>query len=147
MEDLHYAGGIPAVLKILGEHGLLNKDALTVTGKSIWENVENAQVYNSEVIHPFEKPFTVNDGVAALFGNLAPNGAVLKPSAATPELMKHRRRAVVFSSIEDFHARIDDPDLDVDANSILVLQNCGPKGYPGMAEVGLRKTTFKPSGH
>ena len=136
MEDLHYAGGVPAVLKIMGEQGLLNKDALTVTGKSIWENVKNAQVYNSEVIRAFDKPLTANGGIAALSGNLAPNGAVLKPSAATPDLMQHRGRAVVFSSIEDFHARIDDPDLDVDASSILVLQNCGPKGYPGMAEVG-----------
>ena len=136
MEDLHYAGGIPAVLKILGQHDLLNKDTLTVTGKTIWENVESAQVYNSEVIRPFEKPLTAKGGVTALFGNLAPNGAVLKPSAATPGLMKHRGPAVVFNNIEDFHARIDDPDLDVDADSILVLQNCGPKGYPGMAEVG-----------
>lgn len=136
MEDLHYAGGVPAVLKILGEHDLLNKDAPTITGKTIWENVENAEVYNDEVIRPFDKPLTASGGIAALSGNLAPNGAVLKPSAATPELMKHRGRAVVFSSIEDFHARIDDPDLEVDASSILVLQNCGPKGYPGMAEVG-----------
>lgn len=136
MEDLHYAGGIPAVLKILGQKGFLNKDALTVTGKTIWENVKNAQVYNHEVIHPFEKPLTASGGIAALFGNLAPNGAVLKPSAASPDLMKHRGRAIVFNNIEDFHERIDDPELDVDASSILVLQNCGPKGYPGMAEVG-----------
>jgi len=136
MEDLHYAGGIPAVLRILGQHGFLNKDALTVTGKTIWENVANAHVYNPDVIHPFEKPLTASGGIAALFGNLAPNGAVLKPSAASPSLMKHRGRAVVFNSIEDFHARIDDPELEVDASSILVLQNCGPKGYPGMAEVG-----------
>ncbi|NNK93935.1 MAG: dihydroxy-acid dehydratase, partial [Desulfobacterales bacterium] len=136
MEDLHYAGGIPAVLKILGQQGFLNKDALTVTGKTIWENVKSSQVYNPEVIRPFEKPLTASGGIAALFGNLAPNGAVLKPSAASPDLMKHRGRAIVFSSIEDFHARIDDPGLDVDASSILVLQNCGPKGYPGMAEVG-----------
>jgi L-arabonate dehydrase len=136
MEDLHYAGGVPAVLRILGECGLLNKDALTITGKTIWENVENAEVYNTEVIRPLDKPLTANGGIAALSGNLAPNGAVLKPSAATPALMKHRGPAVVFNSIEDFHARIDDPDLDVDASSVLVLQNCGPKGYPGMAEVG-----------
>ena len=136
MEDLHYAGGIPAVLKLLGQHGLLNKDALTVTGTSIWENVEDAQVYNTEVIRPFDNPLTASGGIAALFGNLAPNGAVLKPSAASPSLMKHRGRAVVFKNIEDFHARIDDPDLDVDATSVMVLQNCGPKGYPGMAEVG-----------
>jgi dihydroxyacid dehydratase/phosphogluconate dehydratase len=136
MEELHYAGGIPAVLNQLGQRGLLNKDCLTVTGKSIWENVENAEIYNSEVIRPFDKPLTRSGGIAALYGNLAPNGAVLKPSAASENLMKHRGRAVVFSSIEDFHARIDDPDLDVDADCILVLQNCGPKGYPGMAEVG-----------
>lgn len=136
MEELHYAGGIPAVLNSLGQHGLLNKDCLTVTGKTIWENVENAQVYNSEVIRSFDNPLTESGGIAALYGNLSPNGAVLKPSAASANLMKHRGRAVVFSSIEDFHARIDDPELDVDADCILVLQNCGPKGYPGMAEVG-----------
>jgi L-arabonate dehydrase len=136
MEDLHYAGGVPAVLKVLGDRGFLHKDALTVTGKTMWENIGKAEIYNTDVIRPFEDPLTANGGIAALTGNLAPNGAVLKPSAATPELMKHKGRAVVFSSIEDFQARIDDPDLDVDATCVLVLQNCGPKGYPGMAEVG-----------
>ncbi len=136
MEDLHYAGGVPAVMRVLGEKGLLNKEALTVTGQSIWENVKDAEIHNPEVIRPFDDPLTANGGIAGLTGNLAPLGAVLKPSAATPELMKHRGRAVVFNSIEDFHARIDDPDLDVDETCVLVLQNCGPKGYPGMAEVG-----------
>ena len=136
MEDLHYAGGIPAVLNILGQNGLLNKNALTVTGQTIWENVKDAEVYNQEVIRPLNKPLNPSGGIVALFGNLAPNGAVLKPSAASKKLMKHRGQAVVFKDIDDFHARIDDPALDVDANSILVLQNCGPKGYPGMAEVG-----------
>lgn len=136
MEDLHYAGGVPAVLKVLGDHGLLHKDALTVTGESIWENVKDAEIHNPEVIRPFDEPLTANGGIAGLTGNLAPKGAVLKPSAATPELMKHRGRAVVFSSIEDFQERIDDPALDVDETCVLVLQNCGPMGYPGMAEVG-----------
>ena len=136
MEDFHYAGGLPAVLRGLGERGLLHKDALTVNGKAIWDNVKDAEIYNTDVIRPFEAPLTANGGIAGLTGNLAPLGAVLKPSAATPALMQHRGPAVVFSDIEDYHARIDDADLDVDENSVLVLQNCGPKGYPGMAEVG-----------
>jgi L-arabonate dehydrase len=136
MEDFHYAGGVPAVLRLLGERGLLDKEALTVTGTSIWDNVKGSDVYNDDVIRPFSNPLTPNGGIAGLFGNLAPNGAVLKPSAASPALMRHRGRAVVFENIEDYHARIDDPDLDVDASCVLVLKNCGPKGYPGMAEVG-----------
>ncbi len=136
MEDFYYAGGLPAIVRALGEHGLLNKDALTVNGKSIWENCQQAPNYNAEVIMPFEKPLLEQGGIAVLTGNLAPDGAVLKPSAASPHLLKHRGRAVVFETIEDYHARIGDPNLDVDASCVLVLKNCGPKGYPGMAEVG-----------
>lgn len=136
MEDFHYAGGVPAVMNVLGEKGFLHQDAMTVTGQSIWENVKGSEIYNDDVILPFDKPLTENGGIVGLKGNLAPLGAVLKPSAATPELMKHRGRAVVFTDIEDYHKRIDDPDLDVDETCVLVLQNCGPKGYPGMAEVG-----------
>jgi dihydroxyacid dehydratase/phosphogluconate dehydratase len=136
MEEFYYAGGLPAVIRQLGEHGLLHKDALTVNGKSIWENNRNAPNWNEEVIRPFDRPLVASGGIAVLRGNLAPSGAVLKPSAASPHLMKHRGRAVVFNSIEHYNKRIADPSLDVDANCVLVLQNCGPKGYPGMAEVG-----------
>ena len=123
-------------VRALGENGLLNKEALTVNGKSIWENCQQAANYNADVIMPFEKPLLEHGGIAVLRGNLAPDGAVLKPSAASPHLLKHRGRAVVFETIEDYHARIGDPNLDVDATCVLVLKNCGPKGYPGMAEVG-----------
>ena len=136
MEDFYYAGGLPAIVRALGEKGLLNKDAVTVNGKSIWENCQNAPNYNADVIRPFDKPLVESGGIAVLTGNLAPDGAVLKPSAASPHLLKHRGRAVVFETIEDYHARIGDPKLDVDASCVLVLKNCGPKGYPGMAEVG-----------
>ena len=136
MEDFYYAGGLPAVLRELGEQGLLHKDALTVNGRTLWDNVAEAPCYQREVITAFDKPFKDQGGIAVLRGNLAPSGAVLKPSAATPALMKHRGRAVVFSSIEDYKARVDDPDLDIDESCVMVLQNCGPKGYPGMAEVG-----------
>ena len=136
MEDFYYAGGLPAVLRELGRAGKLYKDARTVNGKSIWENNRNAPCWNRDVIHGFDKPFKKNTGIAVLRGNLCPDGAIIKPSAATPKLMKHRGRAVVFKNIEDFHRRIDDPKLKIDANSVMVLQNCGPKGYPGMAEVG-----------
>src|ERR1700752_1034833 len=136
MEDFYYAGGLPAIVRALGEKGLLNRDALTVNGKSIWENCQQAPTYNAEVIMPFEKPLLEQGGIAVLTGNLAPDGAVLKPSAASSHLLKHRGRAVVFETIEDYHARIGDPNLDVDASCVLVLKNCGPKGYPGMAEVG-----------
>ncbi len=134
MEDFCYAGGLPAVLRELGD--LLNKNALTVNGRTIWENVEDAPCYNRKVIYPFAKPFKENTGIAVLRGNLCPDGAVIKPSAATPRLMRHRGRAVVFENIEDFHRRIDDPKLDIDESCVMVLKNCGPKGYPGMAEVG-----------
>jgi L-arabonate dehydrase len=136
MEDFYYAGGLPAVLRELGENHLLHRDALTVNGKTIWENSQDAPCHNRDVITPFAKPFKQNTGIAVLRGNLCPDGAIIKPSAATPKLMKHRGRAVVFESIEDFHGRIDDPRLDIDESCVMVLKNCGPKGYPGMAEVG-----------
>jgi dihydroxy-acid dehydratase len=136
MEDFFYAGGVPAVLRELGEAGVLNRDALTVNGRSIWDNVAHAPCWNRDVIHPFAQPFRDNAGIAVLRGNLAPDGAVIKISAASPNLLLHRGRAIVFESIEDFHARINDEDLDVDENSVMVLKNCGPRGYPGMAEVG-----------
>jgi dihydroxy-acid dehydratase len=134
MEDFYYAGGLPAVIRELGE--LMHGGAVTVNGKSIGENVSDAPCYNREVIRPLSDPLRANSGIAVLRGNLSPDGAILKPSAATPELMTHRGRAVVFESIEEFHARIDDPDLDVDETCVLVLKNCGPRGYPGMPEVG-----------
>ncbi|HXL76434.1 MAG TPA: IlvD/Edd family dehydratase [Burkholderiales bacterium] len=136
MEDFYYAGGLPAVLRELGENNLLHKDALTVNGKTIWENNQDAPCWNRDVIHGFKSPFKKDAGIAVLRGNLCPEGAIIKPSAATPKLMTHRARAVVFESIEDFHRRIDDPKLDIDENCMMVLKNCGPKGYPGMAEVG-----------
>jgi dihydroxy-acid dehydratase len=136
MEDFYYAGGLPAVLRELGENGLLHKNSLTVNGKPIWENVKDAPCWNREVIFPFKKPFKEDTGITVLRGNLAPDGAIIKPSAATPALMRHRGRAVVFENIEDFHTRIDDPKLDIDEKCVMVLKNCGPKGYPGMAEVG-----------
>ncbi len=136
MEDFYYAGGLPAVMRALGERGFLHRDALTVNGQTIWENVKDAPNWNTEVIRPIDKPLAASGGIAVLRGNLAPTGAVLKPSAASPHLMKHRGRAVVFENIEHYHERIGDPALDVDASSVLVLKGCGPKGYPGMAEVG-----------
>jgi len=134
MEDFYYAGGLPAVIRELGD--LVHGDALTVNGKTMGENVAEAPCFNREVIRPVSEPFKPKSGIAVLDGNLCPNGAVIKPSAATPELMKHSGRAVVFEDIDDFHARIDDPNLDVDESSVLVLKNCGPRGYPGMPEVG-----------
>jgi dihydroxy-acid dehydratase len=136
MEDFYYAGGLPAVMRTLGENGLLHRDALTVNGRTMWENVKDAPNWNREVIRPFAAPVVSQGGIAVLSGNLAPSGAVLKPSAASPALMKHRGRAVVFETIEHYKERIADPALDVDATCVLVLKNCGPRGYPGMAEVG-----------
>lgn len=136
MEDFYYAGGLPVVLRELGEQKLLHNKALTVTGRSIWENNREAECYQREVITPFKWPFKRDTGIAVLRGNLCPDGAIIKPSAASPALMKHKGRAVVFESIEEFHRRIDDPKLDIDENCVMVLKNCGPKGYPGMAEVG-----------
>jgi L-arabonate dehydrase len=136
MEDFFEAGGLPAIIRELGEHDLLHKDALTVNGRSIWDNSQDAPCWNREVIHRFDTPFKPIGGIAVLKGNLAPDGAVLKPSAASPVLMKHTGRAVVFESIDDLHARINDDALDIDETCVMVLKNCGPKGYPGMAEVG-----------
>jgi len=136
MEDFCYAGGLPVVIRELGEAGLLNKDALTANGKTIWENNQEARNDGPNVIMPFKKPFKRDTGIAVLRGNLCPDGAIIKPSAATPKLMKHKGRAVVFENIEDFHDRVDDPKLDIDESCVMVLKNCGPKGYPGMAEVG-----------
>jgi dihydroxy-acid dehydratase len=136
MEDFYYAGGLPAVLKQLGEQGLLHREALTVNGKTIWDNVRNAPNYDEKVITTFAEPFKPKAGIAVLKGNLAPNGAVIKPSAATPHLLKHRGRAVVFENIEELHAKIDDESLDIDEHCVMVLKGAGPKGYPGFAEVG-----------
>jgi L-arabonate dehydrase len=136
MEDFFYAGGLPSVLRELGEAGVLNRDALTANGETIWKNVIDAPCWNREVVRTFNEPFKEKAGIAVLHGNLAPNGAVIKPSAASPRLLQHRGRAVVFENIEEFHARINDESLDVDENCVLVLKNCGPRGYPGMAEVG-----------
>ena len=136
MEDFYYAGGLPAVLRLLGENSMLHRDALTVNGKTIWENSREAPNWNSEVIRPLSNPLAVHGGIAVLRGNLAPDGAVLKPSAASPHLLRHRGAAIVFNSNEHYYQRIDDPELAVDENSILVLKNCGPCGYPGMPEVG-----------
>ncbi|SMY06683.1 L-arabinonate dehydratase [Flavimaricola marinus] len=136
MEEFFYAGGLPVVLKRLGEAGLLHKDALTVSGGPIWDDVKDVQNWNEDVILPTEKALTQTGGIAVLRGNLAPGGAVLKPSAASKELMVHRGRAVVFEDIDDYKAKIADEDLDIDETCVMVLKNCGPKGYPGMAEVG-----------
>ncbi|WP_322893075.1 MULTISPECIES: L-arabinonate dehydratase [unclassified Yoonia] len=136
MEEFFYAGGLPVVIKRLGEAGLLHKDALTVSGTSIWDEVKEVRNWNEDVILPVEKALTKSGGIAVLRGNLAPGGAVLKPSAATPALMQHRGRAVVFEDIDDYKARINDDDLDIDETCVMVLKNCGPRGYPGMAEVG-----------
>lgn len=134
MEDFFYAGGLPAIMRELGD--LVHRDALTVNGKTMGENIADASCFNRDVIRPRDAAFKPDSGIAVLRGNLCPNGAVLKPSAATPSLMKHAGRAVVFENIEDFNTRIDSPNLEVDENSVLVLKNCGPRGYPGMPEVG-----------
>ncbi|MBS1133355.1 MAG: dihydroxy-acid dehydratase [Burkholderiaceae bacterium] len=138
MEDFYYAGGLPAVLRELGD--VLDRDALTVNGQTMWDNVKDAPRYDLEgtkrVIRPLADPFKTKAGIAVLRGNLAPDGAVIKPSAATPALMQHRGRAVVFEDSADMHAKVEDESLDVKPDDILVLKNCGPRGYPGMAEVG-----------
>ena len=136
MEDFYYAGGLPVVLRQLDDAGLLHSHALTANGKTIGENAQDAENHNAQVILPFDRPLAKEGGIAVLRGNLAPKGAVLKPSAASPALMNHRGRAVTFENIEDYRARIADPELDIDETCIMVLKNCGPKGYPGMAEVG-----------
>jgi dihydroxy-acid dehydratase len=134
MEDFFYAGGLPVVIQELAPH--LHMDALTVTGKSIGENTAHAPCYNREVIAPLGQPIREQAGLAVLHGNLCTDGAVIKPAAASPELLVHRGRAVVFEDIDDYHTRIDDPALDVDADCVLVLKQVGPQGYPGMPEVG-----------
>jgi L-arabonate dehydrase len=134
MEDFYYAGGVPRVVRELGD--LVHRDALTVTGKTIGDATADAPCWNREVIYAIDAPVKAHAGIAILRGNLAPNGAVIKPSAATPSLLTHRGRAVVFEDIEHYKARIDDPDLDVDETCVLVLKGAGPRGYPGMPEVG-----------
>jgi L-arabonate dehydrase len=134
MEDLYYAGGIPAVMKEIDK--FLHGDCLTVNGKTMKENYDEAVCYNREIIATAEKPINPLSGVAILRGNLCENGAVIKPSAASPKLLKHRGKAVVFEDIDDYNKRVDDPNLDVDETSVLVLKNVGPVGYPGMPEVG-----------
>jgi L-arabonate dehydrase len=134
MEDFCYAGGLPVVMKEISKY--LHLNALTASGRTVGENIEGAQNFDPRVIKTLDAPFKDKAGIAVLRGNLAPRGAVIKPSAATPRLLVHTGRAVVFENIDDFHARIDDENLDVDETCVLVLKNCGPKGYPGMAEVG-----------
>lgn len=134
MEDFCYAGGLPAVMKEISDK--LHLGCMTVTGKTVGDNIATAENYNKDVILPCENALTQNGGIVVVKGNLAPDGAILKPSAATESLMKHRGRAVVFDDIDHYKKRVDDPDLDIDETCIMVLKNCGPKGYPGMAEVG-----------
>jgi L-arabonate dehydrase len=134
MEDFYYAGGLPALLRELGD--FLHKDRPTVNGQTLWENVMEAKNHNPEVIRQRDNPVFDTGGVAVLFGNLAPRGAVIKPSAATPRLMEHCGRAFVFEDVGDLHARIDDPNLEVEPDDVLVLRNAGPVGYPGFPEVG-----------
>ena len=136
MEEFFYAGGLPVVMKMLGEGGLLNRDAITVSGGPVWDEVKDARNWNEEVIRPVERALTRQGGIAVLRGNLAPDGAVLKPSAASEHLLTHRGRAVVFEDIDDYKARIEDEDLDIDETCVMVMRNCGPRGYPGMPEVG-----------
>ncbi len=134
MEDFYYAGGLPVVIQELKD--LLHMDVLTVTGKSLGENTSGAKRFNDDVIATLEQPVQKDSGIAVLKGNLCPDGAIIKPSAASPHLLQHTGQALVFEDTDDYHARIDDPELDVDENSVLVLKNAGPKGYPGMPEVG-----------
>ena len=134
MEDFFYAGGLPALMKELDKS--LNRDVITVSGKPISANYETAECFNRKLISTFDEPFNEVAGIVVVKGNLCENGAVLKPSAASPALMRHTGKAVVFENIEDYKAKIDDPNLDVDESSVLVLKNVGPKGYPGMPEVG-----------
>ena len=134
MEDFYYAGGLPAVMRALGD--VIHRDALTVTGRTMGEHIAEAPCYNAEVIRTPDAPVVPDSGIAVLRGNLCPDGAVIKPAAASPRLLQHTGRAVVFEDIDDFHARIDDEGLDVDHTCVLVLKHCGPRGYPGMPEVG-----------
>jgi dihydroxy-acid dehydratase len=134
MEDLYYAGGLPAVMNELDN--FLHHDCITANGKTMKQNYQSAECYDRDVIATVEKPFNPSTGLAVLKGNICENGAVIKPSAALPALMKHTGKAVVFENIEDYKERIDDPELDIDESSVMVLKNVGPKGYPGMPEVG-----------
>ncbi len=134
MEDFYYAGGLPAVMREMLPY--LHGDVVGVNGKTVLENVESVECFNPEVIHPFDRPLKEKSGLAVVKGNLCPDGAIVKPSAATPELMVHRAKAVVFQNIEDYKARVNDPELKVTPDSILVLKHVGPKAYPGMPEVG-----------
>lgn len=136
MEDFYYAGGLPAVLNRLLSQKLLTESTLTVNGKTLHDNVVEAPCYNDDVIFPYDKPLVASGGIRILKGNLAPRGAVIKPSAASNHLLKHKGKAVVFENFDHYKERINDPELDIDENSIMVMKNCGPKGYPGMAEVG-----------
>jgi dihydroxy-acid dehydratase len=134
MEDFYYAGGLPALLQVLSPH--LDLGCMTITGKTLGENIAGAEVYNPDVIRALDTPVLPSGGLAILYGNLAPDGAVIKASAAEPKLLKHSGRAIVFDSFNEMNARMDDPALDVDANSVLVLRNAGPQGAPGMPEWG-----------
>ena len=134
MDDFHRAGGLLAVLREVAD--LLDSHAVTVTGRPLVEHLQRARIWDQDVIRPRSAPLQPDAGIAVLTGSLAPDGAVVKPAAATPGLLQHRGRAVVFDSVEDLHARLDDPGLDVDETSVLVLRGCGPRGYPGMPEVG-----------
>lgn len=136
MESFHRAGGMPVVLRRLADAGLLHGEAPTVAGTPVGAPLDDVTCFDDGCIRPLSDPLQAEGGLVVLRGNLAPDGAVLKPSAASPELLRHRGRAVVFESIEDHRARIDDPDLDVDEHCVLVLKGCGPRGYPGMPEVG-----------
>jgi dihydroxy-acid dehydratase len=141
MEDFYRAGGLGAVFRQLSQ--VLNSEAITVTGKSITSTIDDGEIFDPEVIKTFDAPLQKEAGIAVLHGNIAPLGAVIKPSAASPALLKHSGPALVFESYEDFHARIDSDDLDVTADSVLVLRGCGPKGYPGMPEVANMKIPGK----
>lgn len=134
MEDFYYAGGLPVVIKEMSKH--LDSEVITANGKTLVENNKKAECYNRDVIASIDEPFQENSGTTVVRGNLCPEGAVIKTSAASPELMQHKGRAVVFEGIEDYKARVDDPDLDIDESCIMVLKYVGPKGYPGMPEVG-----------
>ena len=136
MQDFHDAGGLPVVLRALGENGLLHKNAVTANGSTIWENNRDAPCHIRDVIRSFDNPIRKDSGIAVLRGNLCPDGAVIKPSAASPELLRHKGRAVVFSDQTHMKMRLSDPALDIDATCVMVLKNCGPRGFPGMPELG-----------
>jgi L-arabonate dehydrase len=136
MEDFHAAGGLPVVMRRLSDAGLLHGEALNANGRDVRTNAADAECFDDEVIRPLDRPLAASGGLAILRGNLAPAGAVLKPSAASPGLMRHRGKAVVFESLDHYQERIADPSLAIDETSVMVLKGCGPKGYPGMPEVG-----------